>query len=198
MRFGTRHLKQKDCWRTNTAPANLFFLFIIIVLASCQNNNQIISERDNEADQEVVNAHVHRSDAGHLQLKLDAPLIQKYERPRAKTEYRSKGGERVSMSFFDENDGHIKVNITADSAISFDDRNIMEAHGNVVVIDYGSGDTIYLMDLIWNSNEDRIYSDNPVRARNGNRLTEGDGFTSDERMENLQITHQRGVIEFNE
>ena len=102
------------------------------------------------------------------------------------------------MRFFDEHDGHLKLSIAADSAISFDDRNIMEAHGNVVVIDYGNGDTIYLIDLIWNSNEDRIYSDNPVRARNGNRLTEGDGFTSDERMENLQITHQRGVIEFNE
>ena len=74
----------------------------------------------------------------------------------------------------------------------------MEAHGNVVVVDYKSGDTIYLLDLIWSSDEDRIFSDNPVRARNGNRLTEGDGFTSDERMENLQIIHQRGVIEFND
>lgn len=184
-------------WRRHLASATFSF-FLFPFLFSCTGNMQAISDRDNEADQEVVGAHVHRSDAGHLQLELDAPLIQKYERPRAKTEYRSAGGDRVSMRFFDENDGHLKVSITADSAISFDDRNIMEAHGDVVVIDYGSGDTIYLIDLYWNSNEDRIYSDNPVRARNGNRLTEGDGFTSDERMENLQITHQRGVIEFNE
>lgn len=166
--------------------------------AACNSQMQAIPDRSDSADQEVTNARVHRSDAGHLQLELDAPLIQKYNRPRAKTEYRSCGGEQVKMRFFDEHDGHLKVSIAADSAISFDDRDIMEAYGNVVVIDYGSGDTIYLEDLIWNSSEDRIYSDNPVRARNGNRLTEGDGFTSDERMENLQITRQRGVIEFNE
>ena len=159
---------------------------------------QAIPDRSDSANQTVIDAHVHRSDAGHLQLELDAPYIYKYDRPLAKTIYRSSKGEQIKMRFYDEHDGHQKISIAADSAISFDDRNIMEAHGNVVVIDYGSGDTIYLLDLIWNSNEDRIYSDNPVRARNGNRLTEGDGFTSDERMENLQITHQRGVIEFND
>lgn len=169
---------------------------LALLLLACKDNAPVAA--DHAADQQVWGAHVHRTDAGHLQLRLDAPMILKYERPLAKTEYRSDGGQRVSMRFFDENDSHLKVSIEADSAVSFDDRNIMEAHGDVVVIDYGSGDTIYLVDLIWNSNEDRIYSDNPVRARNGRRLTEGDGFTSDERMENLTITHQRGVLEFNE
>lgn len=171
---------------------------VVLLLNACNSNIQAIPDRSDSADQEVVDAHVHRSDAGHLQLELDSPLIYKYERPLAKTIYRSANGEQVKMRFFDENDGHQKISIAADSAISFDDRNIMEAHGNVVVVDFASGDTIYLLDLIWSSNEDRIYSDNPVRARNGNRLTEGDGFTSDERMENLQIIHQRGVIEFND
>ena len=80
--------------------------------------------------------------------------------------------------------------------MSFDDLNIMEAHDSVVVIDFASGDTIYLEDLIWNSNEDRIYSDHPVYAKNGKRITEGDGFVSDQSMENMQIIHQRGIIEF--
>ncbi len=181
----------------NRLWASLSGLSVVVLLASaCNGNIQAIPDRSDSADQELVDAHVHRSDAGHLQLELDSPLIYKYERPLAKTVYRSAKGEQVKMRFFDENNGHMKFSIAADSAISFDDRNIMEAHGNVVVVDFSSGDTIYLLDLIWNSNENRIYSDNPVRARNGNRLTEGDGFVSDERMENLQITHQRGVIEF--
>ncbi len=174
------------------------FWVVVLSLAGCTSNIQSIPDRSDSANQRVEGAHVHRSDAGHLQLELDSPLIYKYERPLAKTVYSSANGEQVKMRFFDEHDGHQKVSIAADSAISFDDRNIMEAHGNVVVVDFGSGDTIYLFDLVWNSNEDRIYSDNPVRARNGNRLTEGDGFTSDERMDNLHIIRQRGVIEFND
>lgn len=171
---------------------------VAFIASGCNGSLQSIPDRSDSADQELVDAHVHRTDAGHLQLELDSPRISKYERPLAKTLYRSAGGEQVKMRFFDENNGQLKISIAADSAISFDDRNIMEAHGNVVVVDYKSGDTIYLLDLIWSSDEDRIFSDNPVRARNGNRLTEGDGFTSDERMENLQIIHQRGVIEFND
>ena len=66
----------------------------------------------------------------------------------------------------------------------------------MVVIDYSNGDTVYLEDIIWKSNEDIIYSNHPVRAVNGNRITYGDGFVSDENMSNLRITRQRGIIEF--
>ena len=66
----------------------------------------------------------------------------------------------------------------------------------MVVIDYSNGDTVYLEDIIWKSNEDIIYSNHPVRAVNGNRVTYGDGFVSDENMNNLRIRRQRGVIEF--
>ena len=74
----------------------------------------------------------------------------------------------------------------------------MKASDSVVVIDYASGDTVYLDDIIWRDNEDIIFSNHPVRAVNGNRVTYGDGFVSDEQMSNLRITHQRGVIEFND
>lgn len=58
------------------------------------------------------------------------------------------------------------------------------------------GDTVYLQDIVWKSKEDIIYSNHPVRAVNGARVTYGDGFVSDGDMTNLRITRQRGVIEF--
>ena len=152
-------------------------------------------DRRDSAIQEVRDAHVRRSEYGKLQLELDAPTIQKYEKPKAKTIYKGGRGKRVQLRLFN-NDRSIKSTIEADYAISYDDIDVMEAHDSVVVIDFSNGDTIYLEDLIWNSNEDRIYSDHPVRAKNGNRITEGDGFVSDQRMENMQIIRQRGVIEF--
>jgi LPS export ABC transporter protein LptC len=149
------------------------------------------------ATQEVRNAQVRRSEYGKLQLELDAPIIQKYEKPKAKTLYKSNHGQRVQLRLYGD-DHNVRSIIEASYAISFDDLDIMEAHDSVVVIDFSNGDTIYLEDLIWNSNEDRIYSDHPVRAKNGKRITEGDGFVSDQRMENIQIIHQRGIIEFEE
>ena len=152
-------------------------------------------DRRDSAIQEVLNAHVRRSEFGKLQLELDAPIIQKYDRPKAKTIYKSHRGQRVQLRLFN-NDRSIKSTIEAGYAVSFDDIDIMEAHDSVVVIDFSNGDTIYLEDLIWNSSEDRIYSDHPVHAKNGKRITEGDGFVSDQSMENIQIIRQRGVIEF--
>lgn len=147
------------------------------------------------ASQQVTDAHIHRTENGKLQLILEAPLIQKFERPVVKTIYKSHGEQHVRLTLY-EGTGKKKTYIEADEATSYDDRDIMEAYDNVVVIDYGTGDTIYLQDLIWNSAEDRIYSEHPVRAKNGNRITLGDGFVSDQRMENMQIIHQRGIIEF--
>lgn len=163
---------------------------------ACKNDKSMLQEdRSDSASQEVLDAQIHRTENGKLQLELNAPIIQKYEKPVAKTIYKSRGGQRVSMTLYD--DGvNIKTYIEAGDAISYDDRDIMEAHDSVVVIDFSSGDTIYLQDLIWNSAEDHIYSEHPVRAKNGNRITLGDGFVSDQRLENMQIIRQRGIIEF--
>lgn len=173
-------------------------LLAAFMLSACNSDRGMLPEdRRDSAIQEVRNAQVRRSEFGKLQLELDAPLIQKYDKPRVKTEYKSSRGQRVQLRLY--NGGReIKTIIEAGSAVSFDDLNIMEAHDSVVVIDFSSGDTIYLEDLIWNSNEDRIYSDNPVYAKNGKRITQGDGFVSDQKMENMQIIHQRGTIELEE
>ena len=149
--------------------------------------------RQNPPDQEIKEARIHRSEQGRLQVEIDAPLITRYSQPSARTVY-PKG---VDLRFYDE--GHrMKTSIYARMAVSFDDRNIMKASDSVVVIVYNSGDTIYLEDIIWRDDEDIIYSNHPVRSVNGNRVTYGDGFTSDEQLNNLHITRQRGVIEFNE
>ncbi len=146
-----------------------------------------------QPDQQLTVAHIRRSEYGKLQLELNAPLILQYHKPEAKTVY-PKGAK---LCFFDD-EGIIRTSIEGRYAISFDDRNIMKARDSVVVIDYVHGDTIYLNDIIWKSDEDLIYSNHPVRSVNGQRKTYGDGFVSDQRLENLHITRQRGTIEFQE
>lgn len=148
-------------------------------------------ERQNPPDQELKQAHIRRSERGRLQMEMDAPLIRLYREPVSQTHY----PRGINLRFYDE-DRRLKTTVSARKAVSYDDRNIMKASDSVVVIDYSTGDTIFLEDIIWRDNEDIIYSNHPVRSVNGNRVTYGDGFVSDEQMANLRITHQRGVIEF--
>lgn len=177
-------------------PASIIFVFpftLLLSLVSCTGKMEDISrfERQNPPDQELKQAHIRRSERGRLQMEMDAPLIRLYREPVSQTQY----PQGVYLRFYDD-DRRLKTIISAQRAVSYDDRNIMKASDSVVVIDFSSGDTIYLEDIIWRDNEDIIFSNHPVRSVNGNRVTYGDGFVSDEQMANLRITRQRGVIEF--
>ncbi len=167
----------------------------MLLCSGCTNDMETISMFNNRnlPSQELKGAEVRRSERGVLQMTLEAPLIQQYQTPEAKTVY-PKG---VELQFFD-NQQQLRTTLRANYAISLDERNIMKAQDSVVVIDYQNGDTIYLEDIIWNSNEDRIYSNHSVRAVNGQRVTYGDGFVSDQQMQNLRILRQRGTVEVEE
>ena len=93
---------------------------------ACKNDKSMLQEdRSDSASQEVLDARIHRTENGKLQLELNAPIIQKYEKPVAKTIYRSRGDRRVSMTLY-ENGASVKTYIEAGNAISYDDRDIME------------------------------------------------------------------------
>ena len=189
--------RANETWGRGAANGHLFLLFSIVALAlaACTNDMKDISQFERQAppDQEIRDAHIRRSEGGRLQLTLDAPRIVQYRKPDTRTFY----PDGVELHFLDK-DHHEQTSIRADKATSFDDKNILTAKDNVVIINYTDGDTVYLEEIVWKSDEDIIYSNHPVRAVNGNRVTYGDGFTSDANMTNLRITRQRGIIEFEE
>ncbi|MCQ2260934.1 MAG: LPS export ABC transporter periplasmic protein LptC [Bacteroidales bacterium] len=150
-------------------------------------------EPQNLPDNTIHNASVRRSENGKLQMLMTAPLIEQYSKPDPKTEYR-KG---VYMRFFD---GYNKPTATlrARYAVTYENRDLMMVKDSVVIVDIGTGDTVYLQDLTWNAAEHRIFSDKPVRSKNGRRITLGDSFESDDAFESPQIVHQRGTLEWKE
>lgn len=176
--------------------ASIIFIFhfsFFNLFASCGYDMSDIErfERENPPDQEVKDAHVWRSEEGKLELRLDAPTIVQFRQPDTRTIY----PDGVELRFYND-ERRLTTLIRANKATSFDDKNILTASDSVVVIDYSTGDTVYLKDITWESDNDVIYSNKPVRAVNGGRVTYGDGFVSDGSMTNLRITRQRGTIEF--
>ncbi len=164
-------------------------------MAACSNDMKDISRFDRKTppDQTLKDARIWRSEYGRLQLELEAPSIVQYRNPDTRTHY----PDGVNLRFYD-NDLNLKTSIRANKATSYDERDILYARDSVVIIDYATGDTIYLEDITWKSSEDVIYSNRPVRAVNGSRVTFGDGFVSNAKFTNLRVTRQRGTIEFQE
>lgn len=192
-----------------------FLLCIPFLLLSCSNDMEKVKffDRQNLPSQTLTNALILRSERGVLQVEIKAPFIAKYDVPEPMTIY----PQGVELSFFDNSGTKIdssatsiknvrqknqkeaptSVRLSALHATSWDEKGVMMARDSVVIIDFSSGDTIYLQDIVWNQNDGRIFSNNPVRAKNGQRVTLGDSFHSDESFTNLQIVNQRGVIVMN-
>ncbi|MDY5970004.1 MAG: LPS export ABC transporter periplasmic protein LptC [Bacteroidales bacterium] len=161
-------------------------------LCGCSNDMQKVKmfDRHTLPDETMEGAIITHSSNGVRQMRLAAPLIYRYSKPERKVVY----PQGVYVDFL--KDGKRSVNLTARYAISLEERKTMMARDSVVIIDFSSGDTIYLSDIIWNQKDGILYSNHPVRSQNGQRKTYGDGFLSDENFENAKIYRQRGTVEW--
>ena len=162
-----------------------------MTLVSCRNDMEKIRffDRKDMPLQALDSVSAIRSSNGRVQMKLTAPNVIMYDKPEKKTVYTN--GFHMDIL---EGGARRVAEISADYAFSLDEKKIIEARRNVVVIDYRSGDTSYLESLTWNSAEHRIFSQDPVRSVNGKRVTYGDGFESDDNFTTPQILHQRGTM----
>ena len=173
---------------TSTLPC---FVLSLLLCTACRNDMEKIAffEKKELPPQSIDSVSIIRSENGTRQMRMDAPKIVIFEQPEKKTEY----PQGLKMTIFDAN--KLAARITADYAYSLDEKKIMEARKNVIIIDYQTGDTFYLETIVWNQAEHHIFSNDPVRSVNGQRVTYGDGFESDDEFTSPYIFHQRGTIE---
>ncbi len=166
-----------------------------VVFASCRNDIEKIDffGRKDMPLQTIDTARIVRSSEGRLQIVMTAPRIEQYSTPERRTVY----PQGFTLHCYD-NARKPSFLIKAKYGVQLDDKQTMEARGDVVIIDYNSGDTTYLDHIIWDQNDQRIFSDAPIRSVNGQRVTIGDGFESDDQFIHPQILHQRGTVVINE
>ena len=196
----TKKMKRQSTLRTQTAKVRsslhvLLLACCIGCLSGCGNDIEKLKmfEPQTLPDNTIRNAHIQRSEYGRLQLLMEAPIIEQYSQPEAKTIY----PQGVNMRFFDGYNNPTAT-LTARYGISNDSRNTMTVRDSVVIVDLRSGDTTYLQELTWDSEQHLIFSDKPLRSKNGQRVTYGDGFESDDNLQSPLILHQRGTIEWKE
>ncbi len=177
--------------RKHTITVLPCFLLLCLFLSSCRNDMEKIQFFDEKElpQQALDSVRVVRSQNGKKQMLLTAPTISIIEKPESKTLY-PKG---LQIQIFDNN-SQVVADIKADSAVSFDEKKIIELHRNIVIIDLRNGDTSYLKSLVWNSSEHRIFSMDPVKSVNGAQKTYGDGFESDDNFQRPFIIRQRGTL----
>lgn len=133
------------------------------------------------------------TEEGRMQIEMQYPAMLNYtgEESTAPAQVFPQG---IKSVFYNQDGTGIDVLLFADSAINFQNDKLMKFYRDVRVYDMRTLDTLYTEALYWNQDTHKIYSDVFVRKVSPGLVLEGEGFDSDERMENVVLRKPRGVI----
>ncbi|MFZ4399499.1 MAG: LPS export ABC transporter periplasmic protein LptC [Bacteroidales bacterium] len=170
----------------------LIGIFLILIVVSCKNDMKKIKSLTDFVNLPVESAkdiRILRSDSGRLQLFMTSPQLDRYQSEQSYSKY-PKG---LNVVFYDLNRSE-KMKLSANYAVNYEDRKIMEVKNNVVIIDYKKGDTIYTESLLWDQNKKTISSSVAVTRVNKDGTLYGDGFDADESFNNYILRRPHGNV----
>ena len=150
------------------------------------NNETLMTERSEHLT-------ILMSENGRRSYHFTTPLLEGYT--LASDPYREfRKGIRITTY---QNDSLTTVNATlvANYAIFYEERELWEAKGDVVVIQT-NGRRLYTQQLFWNQSTHRIYSNVDSRIVDGDEMTDCEGFESDEEMTQWKYRKLKGVTYF--
>ncbi|MEI6696043.1 MAG: LPS export ABC transporter periplasmic protein LptC [Bacteroidota bacterium] len=183
------HFKKNSRFQVIKLLAGIFFFCLLV---SCQNDMKKIKSLTDFINLPVESAKditVLRSDSGKLQIFMTSPQLDRYQGEQSYSKY-PKG---LCVIFYDENRKEIRK-LSANYAVDYDERRVMEAKNNVIIIDFKKGDTIYTESILWDRNRKSISSNVLVKRVNKNNILYGDGFDADDSFNNYTLRRPRGNI----
>mgnify|MGYP001105303414 CR=1 FL=1 len=134
------------------------------------------------------------SQNGRRSYHFVTPLLEGYSLAREPYREFCKG---VKITTY-QNDSLTTVDavLTANYAIYYENRELWEAKGNVVV-EKSDGKTLYTQQLFWNARTKKIYSnvDSKIVQNNGRDVFIGEGFESDEEFKDWRFRRMKGRME---
>ena len=134
------------------------------------------------------------SQNGRRSYHFVTPLLEGYT--LAREPYREfRKGIKIT-TYQDDSLSSVDAVLTANYAIYYQNRELWEAKGNVVV-EKSDGKTLYTQQLFWNARTGKIYSnvDSKIVQNNGRDVFIGEGFESDEEFKDWRFRRMKGRME---
>ena len=136
--------------------------------------------------QTVTDMFIVQTENSGLQMRAEAPLMEKYERDTLSYELFPKGF--FVFGYTDE--GLLETRITSDNARHLkykDGRESWEAFGNVVVQNLIKQETMETDTLYWDQKEEKIYTHRYVKMYSPQGFMQGYGMESDQRARDSKL-----------
>jgi len=161
----------------------------VTLFFSCGQNK--VPEEDTETlmTQQSDTLTMINSENGKKTYRFYTPLMERYE--LAKEPY-MEFRQGIDVVTYDSL-GRIESTLVADYAINYEKQSLWEAKGNVVATN-GEGQILETQQLFWNQKTQRIWSNVDSKITQGNDVIIGEGFESDEKMDNFTFRKPKGKV----
>ncbi len=174
---------------------NIVTAIAVTMFFSCKNNFkevQKIGVSENEPIGVAENINLKYTDSGKIKAILLSPKMLDYQN-RAFPFFEFPNG--IVLDLLDEDN---KKNVViADYAINYINTNLIDLQGNVKITT-STNDTLYAEQLFYDKNKDWIFTNKPVKFRQGQDLINGNGFDSDSKFTNAEVLEVTGIITLDE
>lgn len=163
------------------------------VVAGCvgSDNKEFVDNVNPETTPTITTVNVSTliSDSGVVRYRLTAPIWYIYDERREPcwTFPQSLHLERYDEFFNKE------ATVDADSATYFKDRQLWRLDGHVKVVNM-VGEKFLTPQLFWDERKQTVYSDSFIQVIRADRIMEGHGFESDQRMSRFNVRNVSAIL----
>jgi LPS export ABC transporter protein LptC len=169
----------------------IYLLLLFFTLASCEpdiEKVQLIADRGRLPLETADNMEMLYSDSARVKVKVTAGRMERFTGEDPYIEM-PKG---VVVLFYSDT-MTVKSSLTANYAVRYENRNIMEARNDVVVINE-KGEKLNTEHLIWDEQRAKISSDEFVKITTKDEIIYGNGFEANEDFTRYRIFNIKGTI----
>lgn len=164
-----------------------------LLLASCKDDGKLgVARRINPKtmpSMSTVNVATLISDSGITQYKIVSPLWNTFD--EVDTPY-WKFPKGIFLQKYDR-DFNVIATVAADSAIFYRNQNLWQLDGNVELTKV-PGELFLTQQLFWDQRRNQIYSDSFIHIETPERMLEGHGFESNDRLTKYTIRRPTGIF----
>lgn len=174
----------------------LLFLGSATLLFSCQEQSAPVDRRGETTmmTEFSENLSIVMSENGRRSYFFETPQLEGYT--LATEPYREfRRGIKIT-TYQDDSLTTVDAVLTANYAIYYEERGLWEARSNVEV-HKTDGTEVYTQQLFWNTRTKKVYSNVDTKLIQGNNVTIGESFESDEQFTDWRFRYQKSRMEVN-
>lgn len=174
------------------------------LLFSCENKpSATVYDTETLMTESSENRTITMMENGARSYTFTAPLIEGYS--LAKNPYKEFRRGVKMTTYTSDSLSLVDVILTANYAIFYENQELWEAKGNVVVIKHNRKDSdttvtdlteVYTQQLFWNAKTKKIYSNVDTKILQADALHIGVGFEADDDLSNIHFRKYSSEVEF--